>query len=109
MPSTIIVRYELKPDCLAEHLGLIKGVFEHLRAAAPAGANYSVYRSADGYQFTHVGVYDTDGARAAATDNEAFAAFTADIATRCVTPPEGVAQQIVESYDAGQSTSATHT
>jgi quinol monooxygenase YgiN len=99
MPSTIIVRYELKPECLDDHLGLIAGVFEHLRATAPAGAHYSVYRSADGHQFTHVGSYDTDQARAAATENDAFAAFTADIATRCVTPPEGVPQQVVQSYD----------
>jgi hypothetical protein len=100
MPSTIIVRYELKPECLDEHVGLIAGVFEHLRAAAPAGAHYSVYKSADGYQFTHVGVYDTDQARAAATESDAFAAFTADIAARCVTPAEAVPQQVVERYDA---------
>src|SRR5947208_1788330 len=73
MPSTIIVRYELKPECLPEHVGLIEGVFDQLRAAAPAGAHYSVYRSADGYEFTHVGRYDTDEARAAATESEAFA------------------------------------
>jgi hypothetical protein len=101
MPSTIIVRYELKPECLDEHVGLIAGVFEHLRAAAPVGAHYSVYKSADGYHFTHVGIYDTDQARAAATENDAFAAFTADIAARCLTPPEGTPQLVVERYDAG--------
>src|SRR4029453_13107412 len=100
MPSTVIVRYELKPECLDEHLGLIADVFKHLRAVAPDGAHYSVYRSAGGYQFTHVGRDDTDEARAAATENDAFAAFTADIAARCVTPPEGVPQQVVERYDA---------
>jgi quinol monooxygenase YgiN len=101
MPSTIIVRYELKPECQAEHLDLIAGVFEQLRAAAPAGAHYSVYRSADGYEFTHVGRYDTDEARAAATESAAFARFTADISARCITPPHAVPQQVVQSYDAG--------
>ena len=100
MPSSIIVRYELKPECLDEHLGLIAGVFDHLRAAAPAGAHYYVYRSADGYQFTHVGTYDTDEARAAALENDAFAAFTADVASRCVRPPETAHQQVVEGYSA---------
>jgi quinol monooxygenase YgiN len=99
MPSTTIVRYELKPECLHDHLGLIAGVFEHLRAAAPAGAHYHVYRSEDGYRFTHVGTYDTDQARAAAIENDAFAAFTANIAARCVTPPEAVPQRVVEGYD----------
>ena len=99
MPFTTIVRYELKPECLDEHLRLIAGVFEHIRAAAPAGAHYSVYRSADGYQFTHVGNYQTEQARASATENEAFAAFTADIAARCVTPPEAGPQHVVEGYD----------
>jgi hypothetical protein len=99
MPSTTIVRYELKPECLNEHLSLLAGVFDHLRAVTPAGAHYNVYRSANGYQFTHVGTYDTEQARAVAHESDAFAAFTADVAARCVTPPEAVPHQVVEGYN----------
>ncbi len=96
--SSVIVRYELKPERLEEHLGLIKGVFEHLRATAPEGVHYGVMKSADGTHFTHVATYDSDEARSAASDNAAFKAFSADIGERCITPPGPVPQEVIEGF-----------
>ena len=98
--SSIIVRYELKADRLDEHVGLIEAVFAHLNASAPPGVHYAAFREADGFSFTHVGHYDSDDARAAAGENDAFAAFTAEIADRCVVPPAAAPQTVVGSYGA---------
>lgn len=98
--TSVIVRYELKPERLDEHVGLIETVFTHLNDTAPDGVHYAAFREADGYTFTHVGHYQTDEARAAAGENDAFARFTAEIADRCVVPPAAAAQQVIGSYGA---------
>ena len=96
--NSVIVRYELKPDRLDEHLRLISDVFEHLRATTPDGVHYGVMRSADGTSFTHIGVYESDDARAVAGGSAQFQAFVADIAERCDVPPHAVEQVVVEGY-----------
>ena len=98
--STVVVRYELKPDRLDEHVALIEAVFAHLNATAPPGVHYAALREADGFTFTHVGHYESDEARSLASENDAFAAFTAEIADRCVIPPAAAPQAIVGSYGA---------
>ena len=98
--STVIVRYELKPECLEEHVSLIETVFAHLNETAPEGVHYAAMRDAEGFGFTHVGHYETEEARAAASENDAFAAFTAEIADRCVTPPAPVPQMVVGQFGA---------
>ena len=98
--STVIVRYELKPDRLDEHVGLIEAVFAHLNATAPDGVHYAALREADGLAFTHVGHYESDEARSLAGENDAFAAFTSEIADRCAVPPAAAPQTIVGSYGA---------
>ena len=98
--STVVVRYELKSDRLDEHVALIENVFRHLNEAAPAGVHYAAMREADGNWFTHVGHYESDEARSAASENDAFAAFTAEIADRCVTPPAAAPQVIVGNFGA---------
>lgn len=96
--NAVIVRYELDPDRLDEHLGLINDVFENLRASAPAGVHYGVMKSADGTSFTHIGIYESEEAQQAASGNAAFQAFVAEIADRCHVPPSAVEQTVVEGY-----------
>ncbi len=96
--SAVVVRYELDPERLEEHLALITDVFDHLRATAPDGVHYGVLRSADGHSFTHIGVYADDEAREVASGSAAFQAFVAEIADRCEVPPEAIEQQVVEGY-----------
>lgn len=98
MSDAVIVRYELDPTRLDEHMELIAAVFDHLRSAQPEGVHYGVLKSADATSFTHIGIYDTPEAREAASGNDAFQAFVADIADRCITPPAGVDQEVVEGY-----------
>ena len=97
--NAVIVRYELDPDRLDEHVGLIEKVFEHLRSTAPDGVHYGVMRSADGTAFTHIGVYADDDARGVAGGSEAFQAFVAEIGDRCLVPPAAVEQVVVEGFD----------
>jgi len=98
MSSAVIVRYELDPERLEEHLALIENVFAHLDATKPEGVHYGVMRSEDGTSFTHIGIYDSDEARDAASGNEAFQAFVAEIGDRCIVPPDGVAQTVIAEH-----------
>ena len=95
----VIVRYELDPDRLDEHLGLIEDVFDHLRATTPEGVHYGVMKSADGTSFSHIGIYADEAAQQAASGNDAFQAFVAEIADRCIVPPDAVGQVVVENYE----------
>ena len=85
--SSTIVRYELDPVRLDEHLALIERVFNGLASLNSDGIHYEVFRSAEGTQFTHVATFDTPEAQQAFGSNDAFHAFTADIADRCVVHP----------------------
>lgn len=96
--STTIVRYSLKPDRLEEHLELIEGVFRSLAGIDVPGIHYAVYRSADGHDFTHIATFDSDEARQTFGSSPAFAAFTADIADRCDSPPDAVVQIDVAAH-----------
>ena len=99
MSSAVIVRYELDPDRLEEHVGLIENVFAHLEATKPDGVHYGVMRSHDGTSFTHIGIYDSEEAQKAASGNEAFQAFGAEIGDRCIVPPDAVSQTIIADHE----------
>ena len=96
--DAVIVRYELDPNRLDEHRKLIDAVFAHLRDERPEGVHYGVLKSADGTQFTHIGIYESDQARMAASENDAFRAFVADIGARCIVPPNAVSQEVIQQY-----------
>ena len=98
MSSSVIVRYELDPDRLEEHVRLIENVFAHLESTKPDGVHYGVMRSEDGTSFTHIGIYESEEAQQAASGNEAFQAFVAEIGERCIVPPEGVSQTIIANH-----------
>lgn len=98
MSNAVIVRYELDPDRLEEHLGLIESVFAHLEASKPDGVHYGVMRSDDGTSFTHIGIYDSEEAREAASGNDAFQAFVAEIGERCIVPPDAVGQIVIAGH-----------
>lgn len=91
MPTTI-VRYELDPARLDEHIALIDAVFEHLAEAAPEGMEYEVFRSAEGMDFTHIATFENEAAQQAFSGSDAFQAFTTGIGARCIVPPAPAAQ-----------------
>ena len=98
MSNAVIVRYELDPDRLDEHVALIENVFAHLDATKPDGVHYGVMKSEDGTSFTHIGIYDSPEAMEAASGNDAFQAFVAEIADRCIVPPAPVSQTVVANH-----------
>jgi len=57
--SSVVVSYTVKPEAVAEHVRLIEGVFEQLRAERPDNVEYKVMRLDDGVSFVHVSTADT--------------------------------------------------
>jgi hypothetical protein len=94
----VVVRYKVKPECLAEHEALVRAVFAQLAELTPAGIDYQVLRLADGLSFVHVATQST-------ADNPllllpAFKAFIQDIKGRCEEPPVSSEGTRLGSYDA---------
>ena len=52
--SHTIVSYTMKPGREQEDVALIRGVFEELPTAQPAGMRYAVFQSADSREFAHL-------------------------------------------------------
>ncbi len=82
---SVIVRYRVKPDRLAEHEGLVREVFAELARTSPPGIRYGAFKQADGVSFVHI-------ARISAESNpleavEAFKAFGKGVKDRCDDPP----------------------
>lgn len=95
MISTVVVTYTVKPETLEEHLRLIGGVFEQLRAQARSDVEYQVLRLADGVSFVHVSTADTPDGSNPLPQLSAFREFSADLPARVATPPNPSAAEIV--------------
>jgi quinol monooxygenase YgiN len=96
--KTVMVRYRLKPESVAENEALIKQVFVQLAREKPEGMRYQVFKQDDGVSFVHVSAFDNPAGNPL-TQLEAFKAFTAGIKDRCVEPPAAVELQQVGRYD----------
>jgi hypothetical protein len=94
---TVIVRYQVKPDRLAEHEQLARRVYEELEAAAPAGFRYATLRLDDDISFVHIAQTEDD-AQTPLPRLQTFRAFTADIADRCEIPPDNRQAEVIGSY-----------
>ena len=53
--SSVVVRYQAKPERADENQKLIEAVFADLEARQPEGFTYKVFRLEDGVSFVHVG------------------------------------------------------
>jgi hypothetical protein len=82
---TVIVRYKVKPERLAEHESLIRGVFDELARSAPPGIRYGAFKEADGLSFVHFATITAEKNPLDAI--AAFKAFTANVRERCESPP----------------------
>ena len=93
-----MVRYKLKPECVAENERLVTAVFDALKDARPAGLRYATLRQDDGVSFVHlVSHAEPDGSNAL-TALPAFKAFAAGIKERCEEPPVRSALTIIGAY-----------
>jgi hypothetical protein len=93
----VMVRYRVKPECVAENEELVRAVYDELAETAPDGLHYVTFKLDDGVTFVHIA--------ATAADNplghvEAFARFQEAIAERCDEPPAVTVLSEVGSYRA---------
>ena len=93
----VMVRYTTRADRAEENAGLIREVFQSLRAAAPAGLTYASYRLDDGVSFVHIASMD-DAANNPLQALAAFKAFTAGVKDRCDVAPVTSVLHEVGSY-----------
>jgi hypothetical protein len=96
--TSVVVSYQIKPEAQAEHVRLIEGVFEQLRAEGPDNVEYKVLRLADGVSFVHVSTADTPDGSNPLPELSAFKEFGKDLADRVATAPNPSAADIIGSY-----------
>ena len=82
---TVIVRYMVKPDRVAENEQLVRDVYDELHRTAPAGLHYATFQLRDGVSFLHLAAME-EGENPLARV-EAFGRFQEDIAGRCDEAP----------------------
>ncbi len=102
MSRVTLVRYTTKPGHAEENETLARAAFEGLRATAPAGITYAMFRN--GSDFTHLFVNQTQADSAVLTETPAFKAYAKDIADRCVAAPEVLRldAELSEAYGLGR-------
>jgi hypothetical protein len=96
--TSVVVSYRVRPDAVAEHIRLIEGVFEQLKAEQPGNVEYKVLRLADGVSFVHVSSADTPDGSNPLPEMTAFKEFSKDSAARVATRPDPTAADIIGSY-----------
>jgi hypothetical protein len=96
--SSVVVSYTVRPDAVAEHVRLIKAVFDQLRAEHPRNIEYKVMQLDDGVSFVHVSTANTPDGSNPLPQLAAFQQFSEGAASRVATPPIPTAAQIVGSY-----------
>ncbi len=94
---TTVVRYQVKPEFLAEHQRLARAVYEELAELAPPDFRYATMRLDDGVSFVHVASVEGDGP-APLPRLEAFQAFLAELDHRCEVPPVNTPAEVIGSY-----------
>lgn len=93
-----MVRYTVRPQCVAENERLAAAVYEALHAARPKGIRYATFRLADGVSFVHLVAHEPGEVGNALTSLPAFQAFAAGVRERCVAPPERSELTEIGSY-----------
>ena len=98
MISSVVVSYRVRPEAVAEHVRLIKAVFEQLHAEHPDNVEYKVVVLADGVSFVHVSSASTPDGSNPLPELAAFQEFGKDSAARVATPPVPAPADIIGSY-----------
>jgi quinol monooxygenase YgiN len=95
--KTTMVRYKTEEMRGDENQLLVRAVFNELRASAPTGLRYAVYRLADQVTFVHIATFEAADHHPL-TDLAAFKAFQRQLGDRCVDQPVVTEVTIVDSY-----------
>jgi quinol monooxygenase YgiN len=98
MQRVTLVRYKAKPDRAEENEALSRAVFAELRAQAPDGVTYALFR--DGLDFVHLFVNSEADDSDAVTELATFKVFSKAVSERCEAPPEvtRLSLNLIESY-----------
>jgi hypothetical protein len=96
--STVMVRYTVKPELVAENERLVRAVYAELEGARPEGLRYATFKLADGIGFMHVAAIEAGDGANPLLEVAAFREFTEDVATRCTEQPVTSALQAIGSY-----------
>lgn len=94
---TVMVRYKVKADAVAENERLIGQVFAQLAREKLAGTRYQAMKLADGQSFVHLAM--TDAEVNPVTQLAAFKEYVAGIKDRCEEPPVQTVLEVVGAYD----------
>jgi hypothetical protein len=98
MISNVVVSYQVRPEAVAEHVRLIKAVFDQLRDEQPDNVEYKVVRLDDGVSFVHVSTADTPDGSNPLPELASFKEFGRNSTARVATPPLPTAADIIGSY-----------
>jgi hypothetical protein len=98
MQRVTLVRYKAKLDRAEENEALSRAVFAELRAQAPDGVSYALFR--DGLDFVHLFVNGEADDSNVLTELPTFKVFSKDVNERCDAPPEvmRLSLNMIESY-----------
>jgi hypothetical protein len=95
--SHTIVTYTVKPGREQENATLVRGVFEELAAARPAGLRYAVFQTADTREFVHL--YTGEGATPGTLQQlPAFQSFVAGAEDRQEQPATFTEFELIGDY-----------
>jgi hypothetical protein len=95
--KTIMVRYKTTEAHGDVNQGLVRAVFNELRARAPEGLRYATYRLADGVTFVHIATVENPDQNPLVM-LPAFKAFQKELKDRCVEQPVVTELSPVDSY-----------
>jgi quinol monooxygenase YgiN len=103
MQRVTLVRYAAKPDRADENEALARAVHKELRATAPSGVAYLLFRNA--VDFVHLFVNAQEDAAEALTELPSFKTYIANIQERCEAPPDQtrLSLTLLESYGLSSS------
>jgi quinol monooxygenase YgiN len=93
-----LVRYQVKPERVAENEALVRAVFDSLRASPIQGLRYAAHRLEDGVSFVHMVEFANAAANEAFVGRPAFKAFVAQIRERCDEPPLNMGMQEIGAH-----------
>ncbi len=85
---SVMVRYRVKPDRVAENERLIEAVYDELRSTRPDGLAYATFRLANGVSFVHIAREEDGGGPTRLSSVAAFRRFQEGIADRLEEGPE---------------------
>jgi hypothetical protein len=83
--ATVLVRYKVKPECVADNEELVRAVYTELDVTQPEGLRYATFKLEDGVSFAHLAI-TADGSNPLA-QVPAFRRFQERIAERCEEQP----------------------